>query len=214
MIPATSAIGEWNLHKHTLFSRDGADERIRELFLYILRHHHSGGVRRTWTATPVYASRFSERDLLVAVAHTRGDEARGVTWKLRPVWEADNREELNVRCRLLRMHVVYRSSIDHAAQYTASVVYITHCGTFEGVYCISFFDWVSRCAGVKECVDTLEAIAANIDCFVTAIRRRDADLDLICHLIRECRLCSHDSVRLASMERRIESLRGDVRFAE
>jgi len=211
MIPATSAIGAWDLREQTLFSREGADESIRELFLYVLHHHRSGGVRRTWTAVPVYTKRYGEQDRVVVVAHTRGDEARGVTWKLRPVraaWELNG--DFEMRLRLHRMHVVFSGLSDPTAPYTASVVYVTRCGTFEGFYWISFFGWVSRCTGVKECADMLEAIAANIDCFVAAIRRRDADLDLICHLIRECRRCSHDSVRLAAMERRIERLWGDV----
>jgi hypothetical protein len=159
----------WGFRDGLEFTRDGSDEMLRELVMYL----SSRASRRGWTWEMVYYEEYNTKTDDRRVVNLVTDRFGKDMWQFRNIYR-DDTEVFDELQRLTRVKVLF--SRDKWLFIKASVCYMTCCETLQGFYYLSFFKWATRFSSADEGLMLFDAMAANIDLIIDAANRDEVEV--------------------------------------
>jgi hypothetical protein len=159
----------WGFRDGLEFTRDGSDEMLRELVMYL----SSRASRRGWTWEMGYHEEYNTKTDDRGVVNVVTDRFGKDMWQFRNIYR-DDTEVFDELQRLARVKVLF--SQDKWLSIKASVCYMTCCETLQGFYYLAFFKWATRFSSVEEGLALFDAMAANIDLIIAAADRDDVEV--------------------------------------
>ncbi len=153
-------MSSWGLREGMEFTREGADEMLRELVVHLA----SRASRSTWTWEMVYQEEYnSNRHDIRKVVSVAG----GCAWYYGGIRDyTDDNDGFDALRRLIAVKVCFAQD-----PIQASVCFMTCCETLQGFYYLSYFKWVARFSTVEEGVALFDAMADNLDLIIAAADR-------------------------------------------